>query len=103
MYGSPTKYKSWLSPAQWWYNTSYHTTLKTSHFQALYVYTPPQLSIELILRSQNNEAQDLILQRQQMLQLLKENLEESSNRMKSLTTPTNTMSIKSHGQKSNFL
>uniref|UniRef100_A0A453EA21 Integrase catalytic domain-containing protein n=1 Tax=Aegilops tauschii subsp. strangulata TaxID=200361 RepID=A0A453EA21_AEGTS len=32
----PTKWLSWLSLAEYWYNTTYHTALKMSPFQALY-------------------------------------------------------------------
>jgi hypothetical protein len=33
---TPRKWKSWLSLAEWWYNTSYHTSLHMTPFQALY-------------------------------------------------------------------
>lgn len=37
------KWARWLSLAEWWYNTNYHSSLKTTPFQALYGYPPPQL------------------------------------------------------------
>jgi hypothetical protein len=33
---APTKWSDWLPLAEWWYNSSYHTAIKTSPFQALY-------------------------------------------------------------------
>lgn len=33
----------WLPLVEWWYNTSFHSSLKTSPFHALYGYPPPQL------------------------------------------------------------
>jgi transposase InsO family protein len=40
----PKKWSSWLSLAEWWYNTTYHTSLKCTPFQALYGYPPPLIS-----------------------------------------------------------
>jgi hypothetical protein len=37
------KWIKWLSLAEWWYNTNFHSSLKTTPFQALYGYPPPQL------------------------------------------------------------
>ena len=32
----PQKWSSWLSLAEFWYNTNYHTALELTPFQALY-------------------------------------------------------------------
>jgi hypothetical protein len=68
--------------AEWWYNTSYHTALKTSPFQALYGYPPPMLSEFSISPTADNEAQDFLADRQQLLLQLKENLVQAQARMK---------------------
>lgn len=39
----PKKWVLWLALAEWWYDTSYHTSLKLTPFEALYGYPPPKL------------------------------------------------------------
>jgi transposase InsO family protein len=37
----PKKWAAWLPLAEWWYNRSFHTSLKCTPFEALYGYPPP--------------------------------------------------------------
>nr|DAD21298.1 TPA_asm: hypothetical protein HUJ06_022761 [Nelumbo nucifera] len=39
----PHSWIKWLSLAEWWYKTTFHSTSKTTPFQALYGYPPPTL------------------------------------------------------------
>jgi len=43
----PKKWHQWVSTTQWWYNSSFHSTIGMSPFQALYGYEPP--AIEMVL------------------------------------------------------
>ena len=36
------KWLQWLDLTEWWYNSTYHTSAKMTHFQALYGYAPPR-------------------------------------------------------------
>jgi len=78
----PTKWMSWLSLAEYWYNSTYHTALKMSPFQALYGFPPPLISELEIPGPEDEEAQDFLTAKQQMLEHLKENLCTAQNRMK---------------------
>jgi transposase InsO family protein len=40
----PRKWLSWLPLAEFWYNTSFHTSLQLTPFQALYGFPPPLIS-----------------------------------------------------------
>jgi transposase InsO family protein len=48
----PRKWTKWLPLAQWWYNSSFHRSIRTSPFQALYGYPPPSLPLGHPPRSQ---------------------------------------------------
>jgi len=47
-FNSPKRWHYWLSLAEWWYNTSFHTSLKLTPFQAPYGYPPPMVA-EVVL------------------------------------------------------
>jgi len=38
---TPDQWSKWLPLTEWWYNTNYHFSLKTTHFEVLYGQTPP--------------------------------------------------------------
>jgi hypothetical protein len=78
------KWKSHLSIAEWWYNTSLHSTLKTTPFQALYGFSPPMITENLLPDSVGAEARDMLLVRQTALQNIKANLKVAQERMKGM-------------------
>jgi hypothetical protein len=79
---NPKKWKSHLSTAEWWYNTSFHSALKTTQFYAFYGFSPPMITENLLPDSVGAEAKDLLLVRQTALQNIKENLKVAHERMK---------------------
>lgn len=67
----PKKWTSWLSLAEFWYNTAFHTSLQISPFQALYGFPPPQISELAIPGPADLDAQQFLEAKQAMLQQLK--------------------------------
>src|SRR5664279_537493 len=79
------KQKSWmkyLTLAEWWYNTTYHSAIKMSPFQALYGYEPPQLGLGSAPRSSVEAVNSLLKDRQETLRQLKANLNKAQARNK---------------------
>jgi len=42
-FAKPKNWNRWLSLAQWWYNTSYHNSIKRAPFEAFFGYRTPLL------------------------------------------------------------
>ncbi|KAF5784342.1 putative nucleotidyltransferase, Ribonuclease H [Helianthus annuus] len=77
----PTSWVKWLSLAEFWYNTNFHTSIKTTPFQALYGYAPP-IHVPYIHRESMVEVVDeFMMAREQTVKLLRENLLKAQNRM----------------------
>jgi hypothetical protein len=79
---SPTTWKAWLSLAELWYNSSYHTALGCSPFKALYGYEPNIGVVPLVPPDTSPIVADTIENRELQLQALKNNLARAQNRMK---------------------
>lgn len=82
VFQNPRVWNKWLSLAEFWYNTNYHTALKISPFQALYGYSPPMLSIDALRGAQHDPEMAWLKDKQGMLAQLKDNLQQAQNRMK---------------------
>ncbi|XP_076935063.1 uncharacterized protein LOC143601564 [Bidens hawaiensis] len=79
---APNQWLKWLSLAEWWYNTTYHSSMKTTPFEALYGYPPP-LHIPYIPNDTKVEAMEILHRdREAMITSLKQNLNQTRNRMK---------------------
>ena len=78
----PTEWVDWLPLGEYWFNTDYHSSAKTTPFEAVYGFPPPRLC-DYIPGTTNLEAVDSFLQsRDQILPLLKQNLVDAQARMK---------------------
>ena len=77
-----TQWVKWLPLAEWWYNTSFNTTSKMPPFMALYGYHPPSITSPLKGHSKVQEMDDHLQHQQEVLQILKDNLVTSKNRIR---------------------
>ena len=77
-----TQWVKWLTLAEWWYNTSFHTAAKMTLFMALYGYHLPSITSSIRYQSKVQAVEEHIEYQQQVLQLLKDNLTLALNRMK---------------------
>jgi hypothetical protein len=78
----PKKWHQWISTAQLWYNSSFHSTIGKSPFQALYGYEPPAREMVLTEATQVVVVEEWMQRRINMDQLIKGLLEGARNRMR---------------------
>jgi Chromo (CHRromatin Organisation MOdifier) domain len=81
VFQKPREWARWIPLAEWWYNTNYQTSLKTTSFEALYGYPPPQLSLSTIPTSMNRIITKTMEERQEAVRMLREQLIRAQNRM----------------------
>jgi hypothetical protein len=78
----PKEWSRWLALAEWWYNTNYHSATKITPFEAVYSYAPPSLLSYVPGTSANLAVDSQLKDRNSMVNLLKEHLQQAQNRMK---------------------
>lgn len=82
--GRPTSWERWLSLAEFWYNTNFHSATQTTPFMALYGYAPP-LHVPYVPRDSSVAAIDEdMCARESIIKLLKTALNNARNKMKQL-------------------
>jgi hypothetical protein len=81
-FNSPKRWNHWLSLAEWWYNSSYHTSLNRTPFQALYGFKPPLVAEVVIPDCPDLTAQEQLRNRQMAQQFIKDNLIKAQTRIK---------------------
>ena len=79
---SPKSWKSWLSLAELWYNSSCHSSLGCSPFKALYGYEPNLGAVPGVSDNTSTEVADVIANRAAHLESLKTHLSQAQNKMK---------------------
>ncbi|KAL6198785.1 hypothetical protein ACLB2K_028574 [Fragaria x ananassa] len=80
--GKPQNWANLLHWAEWWYNTTFHSAIQMTPFQAVYGYPPPSIT-QYLPGSTSVNFVDLALQdRDQLLQSLKDHMSLAQNRMK---------------------
>jgi transposase InsO family protein len=71
VHSCPKHWYSWLSLAEFWYNTCYHTVVGKSPFEVLYGHAPSQLGLDTFDQCYVPDLQTWLLGHQQMLQQVK--------------------------------
>lgn len=78
----PTKWKLWLSLAEFWYNTSYHSSLHLTLFEVLYGHPPCQLGFDFRESCAVTSLNDWLHERKLMVQLVQQQLARAKLRQK---------------------
>lgn len=77
----PSTWVQWLHWAEFWYNSSYHSSLKSTPFKALYGRDPPKILRYGDVPTANAEVEVMIQYIDALLQELRVNLENAHKRM----------------------
>lgn len=78
----PKQWGTWLSLAEWWYNSSYHSSIKTTPYYAVYGWHPPDHNFMNLGSSTVAAVENWARARASILRMLKENLHQTQHRMK---------------------
>lgn len=74
---SPTDWFLYLAVAEWWYNTTFHSSIQTTPFEALYG-QPPPIHLPYVARDSGVEEVDRsLITREFKVQLLKYHLKRA--------------------------
>lgn len=78
----PSKWFDWLHLVEFWYNTSWHSSLQQSPFEVLYGQSPRQLGIDSTAACAVDSLDEWIQQKLAMQALIQQHLARANNRMK---------------------
>ncbi|CAH9105349.1 unnamed protein product [Cuscuta europaea] len=78
----PRQWVKWLPWAEYWFNTNYHSSLKSTPYQALFGQSPPAIIRGDVSITSVDEVTKMTAERNEMLTELKENLARAQNLMK---------------------
>lgn len=78
----PTNWSRWIPMAEYWYNTSFHTSLAMTPFEALYGVKPVPIPLGPYVDSIIPAAVDMVQQHAAVMQNLKEHLVKAQHRIK---------------------
>ena len=82
MQSCPTKWASWISLTEFWYNTSFHSALGKTLFEVLYGYPPSHFGIVPSDACSVPDLQQWLPERSIMTQLIQHKLQRAQQRMK---------------------
>lgn len=82
LHACSTRWSHWLSLAEYWYNTSFHSSLGKSPFMVLYGHEPRHFGIDITQSCQVPDLQKWLTERELMQQLVKQHLHRAQSKMK---------------------
>jgi hypothetical protein len=82
VHSCPKQWSKWVSVAEFWYNSSFHSTLGHSPFEVLYGHQPRHFGIHISDTCQVLELSTWMQEKQTMMQVIKQHLIRAQIRMK---------------------
>lgn len=82
VHSCPTKWHHWIPLAEFWYNTSYHSALRTTPFMVLYGHPPRQLGITAASATSVSKLDVWLQERANMNIVIQNHLLRAQQRMK---------------------
>jgi hypothetical protein len=79
---APTKWYDWLHLAEFWYNSSWHSAIERTPFEALYGYSPRHFGIDAVDACPSTELSTWLKDKHIMQTLIKQHLLRAQKRMK---------------------
>lgn len=80
----PKEWSKWLPVAQWWYNTTFHTSAQITPYEVMFNQPPPVQLPYLPGETRNELVERTLLRREAMIELLQFHLLRAQHRMKML-------------------
>ena len=77
-----SRWKEYLSWTEYWYNTTYHASINTSPFEVTYGRSPPMLNNYEMGRAKNDEVEEELRTRDEVLTNVKKTLMKVQDRIK---------------------
>ncbi|KAE9611636.1 putative nucleotidyltransferase, Ribonuclease H [Lupinus albus] len=81
---TPLQWVKWLPLAEWWYNTTFHTSIQATPYEIVYGQPPPAYLPYLLGESKVELVDRSLVKRDEMLKLLKFHLRRAQDRMKQI-------------------
>ena len=78
----PSQWSKWLNMAKWWYNSTYHSSLTITPFEALFGYKPVPLPLGPYLDYVVPAASNMLQERNRISNCIRDHLVEAQQRMK---------------------
>ena len=82
VHACPHRWFHWIHLAEFWYNTSWHSSLGRSPFEVLYGHAPRTFGIDPAMACPSSDLDSWLQERQVMQDLIKQHLARAQNRMK---------------------
>jgi hypothetical protein len=82
VHACPSKWSSWLSLAEFWYNTSFHSSLGSSPFEVMYGRPPRQLDLTMVDATSLQDLQTWLKDMKLMVRLVRQHLLRAQQRIK---------------------
>lgn len=79
---NPKGWSNWLIMAEYCYNTSYHTSIKTTPFKATYGYPPPSITNYVPKSTKNQAAKEQLQQRDGQIAKVTHHLTQAQEKQK---------------------